>query len=154
MSKSREDSIRISFEDTLNNQETFRNRVEFLIRDKRSLRPNEINNFLKTFSKAMFTVGIVTEVKHRATDGTVLRLGHFHYFVEKLAYQTKTPVKISYKHKTYIIPIEELWKTVHNYLLILYPYAQRESVYRSAERFRLQAKPGSVEFTPSTRHYK
>jgi len=152
-SESTEDQIRLTFEDTLTNQTKLRNWLEILARDKLTLKPTQRDSFIRTFNKATLTVGRPKLVVIKLPNGKKAPLGKLHYFAQKMTYITTKEVKIKYKGKNYKIPIEHLWLTLLEYLLNVFPYSLDLALRMSAERFRFQARPGSVDYFPSSRAY-
>ena len=147
-------SVRLYHEDTLTIQNKFRAWIELLIKNKGIVDFRYRNSYFKNLSKSTFEVGRNKVIIHITKDGKRIMVGRFYKFAQLMAYQIKTPVKIVYRGKTYHIPIEALWLTLLDNLLDIFPYALEEARRLSAERFRMQAKAGAVEFEPSTRHYK
>jgi len=147
-------SVRLYHEDTLTVQNKFRNWIELLIRNKGIVDSHYRTAYFKNLSKATFEVGRGSVIVHITKEGDRIVLGKFYKFAQLMAYQTKTPVKITYHNKTYLIPIEDLWRTLLLKLLDIFPFALEEARRLSAERFRMQARAGSVEFEPSTRSHR
>jgi len=149
--ESREVSVRLYHEDTLENQNSFRNWLELLIQNKGIIPPSHRNTYLIQLSKSTLEIGRGQQIFHLTKDNKRIKLGSFYFFAEMMAYQTKSIVKIRYPPRTgkiYEIPIEDLWKTLLRHFLRIRPYALEEARRLSAERFRLQAKPGAVEWKP------
>lgn len=152
--ESKEISIWISYEDTLENQSKFLNWVEILSKNKGVVPFYSRKTFFRLLSKATLTVGRGQKVYYRTKNGVLLPMGNLHYFAQRLSYQTVTNTKWKFKGKEYIIPINELWNLLQDHLLRIYPYAQAEAIKMSAERFRVQAQPGSVDYYPTTRSFR
>ena len=149
--ESREISVRLYHEDTLDIQNTFRNWIELLIKNKGIIPASQRNTFFISLSKATFEIGRGKQIFHITKDKTRLRLGTFYSFAQMMTYQKHRIVKIRYPPRTgkiYEIPIEDLWRTLLKHFLKIAPYALEEARRLSAERFRLQAKPGVVEWSP------
>jgi len=147
-------SIWISYEDTLENQSKFLNWVEILEKNKGIVPPAHRKTFFKQLSKATLTVGRGQKVIYKTTQGKRIPMGNLLYFGQIMAYQTKKVTKWKYGNKVYDIDIDKLWGLLKDHLLRIFPYAQNEAIRMSAERFRGQAKPGSVEYFPSTRSFR
>jgi len=147
-------SVRLYHEDTLDSQNTFRNWLELLIKNKGTIPPSQKNTFFISLSKSTFEIGRGQHIFYLAKDGVRVRLGTFYSFAQMMSYQTKTIIKIRYLGKIYEIPIEELWKVLLRHFLRIRPYALEEARRLSAERFRTQAKGDSVEFFPSVRTHR
>jgi len=154
VSESKEISIWISYEDTLENQSRFLSWIEILAKKNETVAPISRKTFFRNLSKATLTIGRADKVIYKAKDGTRIPMGNLHYFAEKLTYFTKPETRWTYGGKTYTIRIGELWNLLKEHMLRIYPYAQNEAIKMSAERFRIQARPGSVEYFPSSRSYK
>ena len=150
----KEISIWISYEDTLINQDKFLAWVEILEKTKGLVPPPQRKTFFRQLSKATLTVGRGQRVVYKTEKGMRIPLGNLHYFAQRMAYQTHRLTKWKFSNKIYEIPIEKLWGLLKDYLLQIYPYAQNEALRMSAERFRVQAKPGSVEYFPSSRSFR
>jgi len=153
MGRDREISIRITFEDTLLNQRNFRNLIEKLIEEKRPLYANEREKYLNLLFKATLSVGRALPFIHILPNGKQLMFGRLIYFAQKLAYYEYPVLRINYRGEEFLIPIEDIWKTFHDYLLRIYPSVQSEALRLGPERFRAVAKPGAVEYTPGSRNY-
>lgn len=151
---SKEISVRLYHEDTLEVQNKFRNWIEILIKNKGIVPASTRNTYFKQLSKSTFEIGRGQTIVHTTKDGTRIVLGRFYKFAQTMAYQTKPIIHMSYKNKKHHIPIEDLWRTLHNKLLDIFPSALEEARRLSAERFRLQSSPGSVEFVPSARGHR
>lgn len=152
--ESTEDQIRLTFEDTLTHQTKLRNWIEILAREKVPLKPSQRETFIRVFNKATLTVGRPKIVVYTTPYGKKIPLGKLHYFAQKMTYIQTTPVKMKYKNIEYQIPIEKLWFTLLDYLLNVFPYSLDLALRMSAERFRLQARPGSVEYYPTNKWHK
>jgi len=150
----KEISIWISYEDTLENQNKFLAWIEIMEKTKGTVPPQQRARFFKQLSKATLTVGRGQKAVYKTKKGKRLPMGNVHYFAQRLAYQTNQITKWKFGTDTYEIPISELWRLLKDYLLQIFPYAQNEALRMSAERFRNQSKPGSVEYFPSSRAYK
>jgi len=152
--KTKEISVRLYHEDTLEVQNKFRNWIELLIQNKGIIPAQQRTTYFKQLSKSTFEIGRGKVIIHITRTNDRIVLGRMYKFTQMMAYQTKTPVKIIYKNKIYHIPIADLWRTLHNKLLDIFPSALEEARRLSAERFRVQSSPGSVEFVPSARSYR
>ena len=147
-------SIWISYEDTLENQNKFLNWVEILQKNKGIVPHQHRKAFFRLLSKATLTVGRGQKVVYKTKEGVRIPMGNLLYFGQIMAYQTRKISKWTFGNKIYNIPIENLWSLLKDHLLRVFPYAQNEAIRMSAERFRGQAKPGSVEYFPSTRSFR
>jgi len=147
-------SIWISYEDTLANQNKFLNWVELLEKNKGIVPPHQRKTFFRQLSKATLTVGRGQKVVYKTKEGVRIPMGSLLYFGQIMAYQDKKITKWKYNNRKYDVPIERLWALLKDHLLKVFPYAQNEAIRMSAERFRGQAKPGSVEYFPSTRSFR
>jgi len=154
MAKDREIAIWISYEDTITIQNKFLDWIELLAKGNKILPPHQRKIFLKRLSRATLTIGRGDKVVYVTEDNTRIPMGTVHLFAAKLAYQTKPKTKWKFRGKIYTIDIKRLWILLRDELLRIYPHAQSEAIRMSAERFRMQAKPGSVEYSPSTRSYR
>jgi len=154
MARDSELSIWISYEDTLENQYKFISWLEALEEDNRCILPTKRKSFFRLLSKATLTIGRGDRVIYKTKDGHMISMGHLHYFAQKLAYLEKPRLKVKFAGKLFTIEIKELWHLLKDHVLRINPYAQSEALRMSAERFRGQAKPGSVEYKPSTRAYR
>jgi len=144
-------SVKLYYEDTLDTQNTFRNRLEFLINNKTILPASQRNSFFIALSKSTLEVGRGQQVYYIAKNGIKIKLGTFYNFAQRMTYQTKPIIKMQYPPvvgKMYEIPIENLWRVVLNHFLKVRPYALEEARRLSSERIRLQDKPGVVEWKP------
>ncbi|MHA1865407.1 MAG: hypothetical protein ACTSWZ_02780 [Candidatus Heimdallarchaeaceae archaeon] len=148
----RESAVRLTFEDTLRRQKRLRKKLEQLIREKRPLYSNEVDDYLEDVYKALLTIGRGKKIFYKTNDGVNIPLGNLIYFAEKMIYQKNKIVRIRYNYKIYEIPIEKLWQTLLDYFLMLFPHALWEALHISAERFRYQAKPEALEYFPSVRY--
>lgn len=150
----REISVRLYHEDTLETQNTFRNWIEILIKNGGVIPPQQRNVYFKRLSKSTFEIGRGQTITFITKEKQRIPLGRFYKFCQMMGYQQSSIVRMRYKSKQYEIPIEQLWKTLLNKLLDIFPYALAEARRLSAERFRVQAKGDSVEFFPSTRSHR
>ena len=146
----RDESLRLTFEDTLRRQNHFRRMLEQLIEEKRTLRDDEKEIYLENLFKSLITAGTSHIIYYRLNNMKLIPLGPFIYFAEKMAYQRKPYILIRYNGYIYKIPIEEVWKTILDYSLKLFPLALWNALRLSAERLRVQ-KPTALEYRPSTR---
>jgi len=150
----REVSVRLYHEDTLETQNKFRNWIEILIKNEGIIPPQQRNVYFKQLSKSTFEIGRGQPIVFITKGRNRIPLGRFYKFCQTMAYQTKSPVRLRYMGKVYEVPIEDLWKTMLDKLLDIFPHALVEARRLSAERFRAQAKGDSVEFFPSTRTHR
>jgi len=144
-------SVKLYYEDTLDTQNTFRNRLEFLINYKAILPASQRNSFFTALSKSTLEVGRGQQIFYLAKDGVKIKLGTFYNFAQKMTYQKETFIIITYPPrigKKYKVPIEDLWRVLLEHFLKVRPYALEEARRLSSERIRMQDKPGVVEWKP------
>ena len=154
MGKSREASVRLTFEDTLLNQKLLRKLLEKLIKEERPLLPQEVEGYLNLLPKATLAVGRGMHFIHIETKtGKPIMFGKLMYFAQKLAYLRDPVLKVRYRREEYLIPIADIWNTLLDYILKINPNAQHEALHLGPERFRVQARPDAVEYKPSARDY-
>ena len=140
----------ITYTDTLNNQNLLRKRVELLRRNNECIRPQERTQYFTELSKALFGEGLIYKVYLPVKHGRVY-LGYLHYFGEKLGYTHTNTIKIEQNEKEYIVNISVLWDLLLEGLLYVFPFAQRESHRRSAEREKYEGG-GVFSYEPSKRY--
>lgn len=146
-----DESLRLTFEDTLRRQTLLRQKLEQLIKERRPLKESEKEEYFETLYKALLTVGRGRIIYYRLSNQSLIPLGTLMYFAEKMAYQRKPYVLLRYNGVVYKIPIEEMWRTLLDYCLMYFPHALWEALHMSPERMRWQ-KPGALEYKPSLRY--
>jgi len=139
----------ITYIDTLRNQDLLRKRVEDLRRHNKCLRPSERTEYLTELSKALFGEGLMYRVFLQVEHGRV-DLGYLHLFGEKMGYMHTNKVRITSYNKVYEVDISLLWDLLLDGLLYVFPFAQRESHRRSAERERYEGG-GTFTYEPTRR---
>lgn len=133
MMDKQEESMRLTYKDTLHNQKLLREKLEILIKENRPLEEEEKNYYLEKLSKSLLGIGVNVTTYYNIEHGKI-PLGKLHYFAEKMVYINTKTVNITYNGQKITIEIKELWKTLLDYVLKIYPHAQGKAIQISSER--------------------
>ena len=141
----------ITYTDTLNNQDLLRKRVEDLRRHNECIKISDRTAYLRELSKALFTQGTVQKVYLTVKHGRIPLGENLHHFGNQMGYVHTNRVELTHSNKTYEVDIFLLWDALLQNLLIVFPYAQAESMRRSAEREKYESG-GSLSYVPTKRY--
>jgi len=149
----KEEQVRRTLKDTETKQNRLLRWIQLLIKNKGVIPPQQRETFLTALYDTTLLEGRGLNVVHKSNN-TNINMGRFFDFAQAMAFQNKATVTIIYKTQQYQIPIEELWRTLHRYLLKIFPTSAYTAFHMSAEFLGWKAPSGSVEYKPQRRSYR
>jgi len=128
----KEHQIRLTHADCINRQ----NELMDLLQKKmdRNVRFNheEREDFPDLIANALFSQGWIDSY-HSVSDGTRIPLGPVHSFALRMKDLQGPKVRLKFFNKEYVVDISDLWKTLYDYLIRLFPRALEEALHVSRE---------------------
>jgi len=150
----REEQSRRTLKDTERKQNRLLRWIQLLIKEKGKIPPQQRETFITSLYDTTLLEGRGISVVYKSNNGNKINFGKFFDFAQAMAFQTSSIVKITYKTQQYQIPIEELWRTLHKYLLKIFPTSAYTAFHMSSEFLNWKAPSGSVEYKPQRRSYR
>lgn len=132
MSKDKELQIRLTHADCINNQKELIELLKRKIERNKCLSYDEREYFPDLIADSLFSQGWI-KANHKVYDNTIIPMGSVHTFALHLLDIRTSKVKLKFLDREYIIDIADLWKTLYNYLLTLFPRALEEALHISRE---------------------
>jgi len=92
----------------------------------------EREDFPDLIANALYSQGWI-EAYHSVYDGTRIPMGSVHSFALRMKELKGQKVKLKFFYKEYMVDISDLWKTLYEYLIRLFPRALEEALHVSRE---------------------
>jgi len=128
----KEHQIRLTHADCINRQNELMELLQRKINRNVGLNYEERENFPDLIANALYSQGWINAY-HSVYDGTRIPMGPVHSFALRMKEIKGPKIKVKFFNKEYIVNISDLWKTLYDYLIRLFPRALEEALHVSRE---------------------
>lgn len=132
MVKDKELQIRLTHADCINRQNQLMRLLKRKIERNVGLSHEEAEYFPEMVANSLLSHGFINAY-HTLSNGTKIPMGSVHTFALRMLDLRGSKVTLSLFNKKYIINISDLWRTLYNYFIRLFPFALEESLHISRE---------------------
>lgn len=132
MPKDKELQIRLTHADCINRQNELMSLLKRKISRNVGLSNNESEYFPELVANALLSQGWI-KANHTVDDGSVIPMGSVHEFALRMVDIRGQKVKLTFLNKTHVVNISDLWQTLYDYLIGLFPRSLEESLHISRE---------------------
>lgn len=128
----KEHQIRLTHADCINRQDELMELLQRKINRNVGLNHEEREYFPDLLANALYSQGWINAY-HSVYDGTRIPMGPVHSFALRMKELRGSTVQLIFFNKTYIVNISDLWKTLYDYFIRLFPRALEEALHVSRE---------------------
>lgn len=128
----KEHQIRLTHADCINRQDELMELLQRKINRNVGLNHEEKEDFPDLIANALFSQGWINAY-HSVYDGTRIPMGSVHSFALRMKELQGPNIKLKFFNKEYVVNISDLWKTLYDYLIRLFPRALEEALHVSRE---------------------
>lgn len=129
---SREHQIRLTHADCINRQDELLELLQRKINRNIGFNHEERENFSDLIANALYSQGWI-DAYHSVYDGTRIPMGSVHSFALRMKELRGSKIRLKFFNKEYIVDISDLWRTLYEYLIRLFPRALEEALHVSRE---------------------
>lgn len=132
MAKERELQIRLTHADCISKQNQLMKMLKRKIERNVGLSNEEAEYFPELVANSLLSHGFILAY-HALPDGSKIPMGSVHTFALRMIDLRGPKVTLSFFNKKYTINISDLWRTLYDYFIRLFPFALEESLHISRE---------------------
>ncbi|HUS98898.1 MAG TPA: hypothetical protein VMY59_01085 [Candidatus Thermoplasmatota archaeon] len=130
---------RATYEDTLNQQEELRKKLDILIQENRCVKDDkEREKLFHLFGDCFLGEDGEKKIHYfmRYPPGIIIEVDDFGEMIRLLCYECETMIPISFfgYHSNQSVPIRDVWRAIRNIAFGLFPVAQNKAVSISKEQ--------------------
>lgn len=124
--------IRLTHADCINRQDELMELLQRKIDRNVGLNHEEREDFPDLIANALLSQGWIDSYQS-ISDGTQIPMGPVHSFALRMKDLQGPKIKLKFFNKEYIVNISDLWKTLYDYFIRLFPRALEEALHVSRE---------------------